>query len=54
MRVLMQDFTGVPGVVDLVAMRDAVTDLGGDTQRINPLCPTELVIDHSVIADRSG
>ncbi|OBI44465.1 aconitate hydratase [Mycobacterium kyorinense] len=53
-RVLMQDFTGVPCVVDLVAMRDAITDLGGDTTRINPLCPTELVIDHSVIADVFG
>jgi aconitate hydratase len=50
-RVLMQDFTGVPCVVDLVAMRDAITELGGDPQRINPLIPTELVIDHSVIAD---
>ncbi|MEO6792355.1 MAG: aconitate hydratase [Mycobacterium sp.] len=53
-RVLMQDFTGVPCVVDLVAMRDAITELGGDAQRINPLCPTELVIDHSVIADVFG
>lgn len=53
-RVLMQDFTGVPCVVDLVAMRDAITELGGDTTRINPLCPTELVIDHSVIADVFG
>src|SRR5574337_637901 len=53
-RVLMQDFTGVPCVVDLVAMRDAISELGGDTQRINPLCPTELVIDHSVIADVFG
>ena len=50
-RVLMQDFTGVPCVVDLVAMRDAMTALGGDAARINPLIPTELVIDHSVIAD---
>ena len=50
----MQDFTGVPCVVDLVAMRDAIAALGGDTQRINPLCPTELVIDHSVIADVFG
>ncbi|HET9841415.1 MAG TPA: aconitate hydratase [Nocardioides sp.] len=50
-RVLMQDFTGVPCVVDLVAMRDAITELGGDASRINPLVPTELVIDHSVIAD---
>ncbi len=53
-RVLMQDFTGVPCIVDLVAMRDAITDLGGDAQRINPLIPTELVIDHSVIADVFG
>jgi len=50
-RVLMQDFTGVPCVVDLVAMRDAMTALGGDPATINPLIPTELVIDHSVIAD---
>jgi aconitate hydratase len=53
-RVLMQDFTGVPCVVDLVAMRDAITDLGGDPQRVNPLIPTELVIDHSVIVDAFG
>ena len=53
-RVLMQDFTGVPCVVDLVAMRDAITELGGDTRRINPQCPTELVIDHSVIVDVFG
>ncbi len=53
-RVLMQDFTGVPCVVDLVAMRDAITVLGGDTGLINPLCPTELVIDHSVIVDAFG
>src|SRR5699024_633344 len=50
-RVLMQDFTGVPCVVDLVAMRDAMTELGGDPSAINPLIPAELVIDHSVIAD---
>ncbi len=50
-RVLMQDFTGVPCIVDLVAMRDAMAVLGGDPHRINPLIPTELVIDHSVIAD---
>jgi aconitate hydratase len=50
-RVLMQDFTGVPCVVDLVAMRDAMATFGGDPRRINPLIPTELVIDHSVIAD---
>ncbi|WP_111748471.1 aconitate hydratase [Salinisphaera orenii] len=53
-RVLMQDFTGVPGVVDLVAMRDAMTELGGDPERINPQIPTELVIDHSVIVDAFG
>ena len=50
-RVLMQDFTGVPCVVDMVAMRDAMATFGGDSRRINPLIPTELVIDHSVIAD---
>jgi aconitate hydratase len=53
-RVLMQDFTGVPGVVDLAAMRDALVRLGGDAARVNPLVPVELVIDHSVIAERSG
>lgn len=53
-RVLMQDFTGVPCVVDLVAMRDAIIALGGDPQRINPLVPSELVIDHSVIIDVFG
>ncbi|MBX3068004.1 MAG: aconitate hydratase [Cryobacterium sp.] len=53
-RVLLQDFTGVPCVVDLVAMRDAMDDLGGDPQKINPLIPSELVIDHSVIADAFG
>ena len=53
-RVLMQDFTGVPGVVDLAAMRDALARLGGDASRVNPLVPVELVIDHSVIAERSG
>ena len=53
-RVLMQDFTGVPGVVDLAAMRDALAASGGDPSRINPLVPVELVIDHSVIAERSG
>jgi aconitate hydratase len=53
-RVLMQDFTGVPCVVDLVAMRDAIIALGGDPRRINPLIPAELVIDHSVIADTFG
>ncbi len=53
-RVLMQDFTGVPGVVDLAAMRDALADLGGDATKVNPLVPVELVIDHSVIIERSG
>src|ERR1700684_2253284 len=50
-RVLMQDLTGVPAVVDLAAMREAMRDLGGDAGRINPLVPAELVIDHSVVAD---
>ena len=50
-RVIMQDFTGVPCVVDLATMREAVQDLGGDPQRINPLAPAEMVIDHSVIVD---
>src|SRR5438105_1215708 len=50
-RVLLQDFTGVPCVVDLAAMRDAIHDLGGDPERINPLIPVELVIDHSVQVD---
>ncbi|MDX8381733.1 MAG: aconitate hydratase AcnA [Ghiorsea sp.] len=50
-RVLMQDFTGVPAVVDLAAMRDAMADLGGDASKINPLAPAELVIDHSVQVD---
>jgi aconitate hydratase len=53
-RVLMQDFTGVPGVVDLAAMRDALARLGGNASQVNPLVPVELVIDHSVIAERSG
>jgi aconitate hydratase len=53
-RVVMQDFTGVPAVVDLATMREAVADLGGDPARINPLAPAELVIDHSVIADLFG
>ena len=53
-RVLMQDFTGVPAVVDLAAMRDAIQRLGGDAKKINPLQPTELVIDHSVQVDRFG
>ncbi|BCB78522.1 aconitate hydratase [Phytohabitans flavus] len=53
-RVLMQDFTGVPCVVDLATMREAVRDLGGDATKVNPLAPAELVIDHSVIADLFG
>ena len=53
-RVVLQDFTGVPAVVDLAAMRDAVTDLGGKPEMINPLSPAELVIDHSVQVDRYG
>jgi aconitate hydratase len=53
-RVLMQDFTGVPAVVDLAAMRDAVKALGGDPERVNPLAPAELVIDHSVQVDEYG
>src|SRR3954453_12148644 len=53
-RVLMQDFTGVPCVVDLAAMREAMATLGGDSKVINPLVPAELVIDHSVIADVFG
>ncbi|MFD6534514.1 aconitate hydratase AcnA [Streptomyces sp. NPDC060184] len=53
-RVIMQDFTGVPCVVDLATMREAVKELGGDPAKINPLAPAELVIDHSVIADKFG
>jgi aconitate hydratase A / 2-methylisocitrate dehydratase len=53
-RVLMQDFTGVPAVVDLAAMRDAVIAIGGDAKKINPLAPCDLVIDHSVMVDRFG
>ncbi|MBJ7534777.1 aconitate hydratase AcnA [Rhodomicrobium vannielii ATCC 17100] len=53
-RVLMQDFTGVPAVVDLAAMRDAMAKLGGDTAKINPLVPVDLVIDHSVMVDSFG
>src|SRR5207248_9457506 len=53
-RVLMQDFTGVPAVVDLAAMRDAMKRLGGDPNAINPLQPAELVIDHSVQVDEFG
>jgi aconitate hydratase len=53
-RVILQDFTGVPAVVDLAAMREAMVELGGDPARINPLVPAELVIDHSVVADVFG
>ena len=53
-RVLMQDFTGVPAVVDLAAMRDAMRALGGDPEKINPLAPVDLVIDHSVMVDYAG
>ena len=53
-RVVMQDFTGVPAIVDLAAMRDAMADLGGDPEKINPLVPAELVIDHSVQVDAFG
>lgn len=53
-RVILQDFTGVPAVVDFAAMRDAVKALGGDPQKINPICPSDLVIDHSVQVDFSG
>ena len=53
-RVLMQDFTGVPAVVDLAAMRDAMLTLGGDPQKINPLNSVDLVIDHSVMIDEFG
>ncbi len=53
-RVVMQDFTGVPAVVDLAAMRDAMSAMGGDPEKINPLVPAELVIDHSVQVDAFG
>ncbi|MDP3294259.1 MAG: aconitate hydratase AcnA [Nevskia sp.] len=53
-RVILQDFTGVPCVVDLAAMRDAIKTLGGDATKVNPLCPVELVIDHSVMIDHYG
>ena len=53
-RVVLQDFTGVPCVVDLAAMRDAIKTLGGDAAKVNPLCPVELVIDHSVMVDHYG
>ncbi len=53
-RVLLQDFTGVPAVADLAAMRDAIARMGGDAKKINPLLPAELVIDHSVQVDKFG
>ncbi len=53
-RILMQDFTGVPAVVDLAAMRDGIKALGGDPQKVNPLIPVDLVIDHSVMVDKFG
>src|ERR1019366_9233872 len=53
-RVLMQDFTGVPAIVDLAAMRDAMKALGGSPEKINPLVPVDLVIDHSVQVDQFG
>ncbi|GMU62091.1 MAG: aconitate hydratase [Myxococcaceae bacterium] len=53
-RVLLQDFTGVPVVVDLAVMREALAGMGGDPQKVNPLCPLDLVIDHSVMIDRFG
>src|SRR5450432_865791 len=53
-RVIMQDFTGVPCIVDLAAMREAIVKLGGDPQKVNPLAPAELVIDHSVQVDEYG
>jgi aconitate hydratase len=53
-RVVMQDFTGVPCIVDLATMREAIVSLGGDASKVNPLAPAELVIDHSVIADVFG
>lgn len=52
-RVILQDFTGVPAVVDFAAMRDAVLNLDGDPNKINPICPSDLVIDHSVQVDFS-
>ena len=53
-RVIMQDFTGVPCVVDLATMREAIAELGGDPAKVNPLSPAEMVIDHSVVADLFG
>ncbi|MBU3022301.1 aconitate hydratase AcnA [Aestuariibacter sp. A3R04] len=53
-RVLMQDYTGVPAIADLAAMRDAVRAAGGDAEKVNPMCPVDLVIDHSIIVDEAG
>ena len=53
-RILMQDFTGVPGVVDLAAMRDGILRLGGNPEKVNPMIPVDLVIDHSVMVDNFG
>src|SRR5260370_29782815 len=53
-RVLLQDFTGVPAILDLAAMRDAMTTMGGDAKRVNPLLPAKLVIDHSQVVDEIG
>ena len=53
-RVLLQDFTGVPAIVDLASMRDAMVDIGDDPERINPLSPVDLVIDHSLMAEYAG
>jgi aconitate hydratase len=53
-RVILQDFTGVPAIVDLAAMRDAMLDLGRDSNKINPLKPVDLVIDHSIMVDEFG
>jgi aconitate hydratase len=52
--VILQDYTGVPVLVDLAAMRDAVARLGGDPKKVNPLCPVDLVIDHSIHVDVAG
>lgn len=51
LKLILKDFTGVPAVVDFAAMRDAVKDLNGDPEKINPICPADLVIDHSVQVD---
>jgi aconitate hydratase len=53
-RVILQDFTGVPAVVDLAAMRTAMSEMGGDAKKINPLCQVDLVIDHSIQVDVAG